>query len=441
MTKPKKLNLLMLIALVAGNMVGSGVYLLPSALASIGSISILSWVATSMGALFLAITFAKLSSLIPKTGGPYAYTREAFGDFIGFQTAFNYWITLWVGISGIAVAATGYLRIFFPALHNPKTSCITAISLIWAVTFINIIGVRKAGLIQLITTILKFIPLLLIIVLGFWFFHGSYITQSFNLSGHSNIHALSSGATLTLWAFIGLEAATVPAGSVENPKRNIPLATIIGTIIAAVVYTLSSTAIMGMIPAHILAQSTSPFADAAAVIFGPIGRTIIGLGAVISCVGALNGWTLLQGQISMAMAENKLFPQLFAKKNMRGVPAKGMIATSILISLILLLTSDSNLIHQFDTIILIATLSSLIPYFYTAIGALLLYKKYRTNLQSTVKYAIIAIVGGIYSFWAIIGTGQTIITYGAMIVILSLPIYTWIRLGSNLQTSKQTKQL
>jgi len=429
MKNAKKLSLLMLIALVTGNMVGSGVYLLPASLAGIGSISLLSWVATSIGALLIGITFAKLSTLIPKTGGPYAYTREAFGDFIGFQTAFNYWITLWVGISGIAVAATGYLRIFIPALANPKLSSLCAILLVWLVTFINIVGVRKAGIIQLITTILKFIPLIMVMALGFWFFHPSYISQAFNLSGHSNWHALTHGASLTLWAFIGLEAATVPAGSVDNPKRNIPIATIVGIIIVAIVYSLSSLAIMGMIPATTLMHSTSPFADAAAIIFGPIGRIIIGFGAVISCVGALNGWTLLQGQISMAMADNALFPALFAKRNKQGVPALGLITTSGLISLVLLLTADPNLIHQFNTIILIATLSSLIPYFYTSVGALLIYRKTGKGLKTLLWHSIVAILGAMYCFWAILGTGPKIISYGAIILILALPLYTWIRLN------------
>lgn len=427
MIKTKKLGLFMLIALVTGNMIGAGIFLLPASLAGIGSIGLLAWIITTCGALLLAATFAKLSRSIPKTGGPYAYTRQAFGDFIGFQTAFNYWVTLWTGISAVCVATIGYLQLFIPALKNPMLGAISAIALIWGITFINMAGIRKAGALQLVSTVLKLIPLLVVILFGLPFFHWHNLSHAFNLTGHSTVHALSMGASLTLWAFIGLEAATVPAGSVDNPRRNIPLATMIGVIIVALVYILSATTIMGMIPLQTLAHTNAPFADAAAIIFGPIGRTIIGIGAIISCVGALNGWTLLQGQISMAMSADGLFPRLFAKKNAKGVPAQGMIFTSLLISILLSLTADRNLIHQFNTIILMSTLASLIPYFYTACAAILLYKKHCQTMRSLITHLTIAIFAGIYCFWAILGTGHRILTDGAIILLLSVPLYTWVR--------------
>ena len=260
--KPGKLGLCMLTTLVAGNMIGSGIFLLPSSLASIGSISLLSWCFTAVGAFLLAIVFSKMSLLVPKTGGPYAYAQAGFGQYIGFQTAYNYWVAIWVGNAAIALAMVGYLVVFFPGLHNPLASCLCAIAVLWLLTLVNIVGVRSAGMLQLVTTILKFLPLLLIALLGWTYFHPSYLTHSFNISGHSNFRAFSHAATLTMWTFIGVESATVPAASVDNPRRNIPLATLFGTLIAAVIYIASSTALMGMLPANVLAASSAPHVHA-----------------------------------------------------------------------------------------------------------------------------------------------------------------------------------
>jgi APA family basic amino acid/polyamine antiporter len=419
-----KLGLWMLTALVAGNMIGSGIFLLPASLASIGSISLLSWCFTAAGAFFLAIVFSKMSSLVPKSGGPYAYAQAGFGDFIGFQTAYNYWIAIWVGNAAIVLAMVGYLAVFWPALHNQVLACVVAIATVWLLTVVNIIGVREAGFLQLITTILKFIPILLVAILGWWYFHPEYLVNAFNISGTSNYTALSSAAAMTLWAFIGLESATIPSGEVENPKRNIPLATLLGTLIASLVYIASSTAIMGMIPAAILAKSTSPFAAAAEIIFGPWGKWLIAAGAVIACFGCLNGWTLLQGQVAMAAADDKLFPAIFAKRNKIGVPVWGLVITSLLLTMLLLLTTSPDLIKQFEFIILIAVLASLIPYLYTAISEIVLLKKQK--LQQQTLHILIALIASTYAFWAIFSSGKDIVFYGSILVYTSLPMYAWV---------------
>ena len=305
-----KLGLGMLIALVVGNMIGSGAYLLPSTLSTIGSISLFSWVFTCIGAISLALVFGKLSSVIPKTGGPYAYTKTGFGDFIGFQTSFCYWVSLWIGNAAIVVACVGYLHYFFPVLSNPFYSFLAGVGILWLFTFVNICGVRNAGIFQSVTAVIKLIPIIVVIFLGWFYFHPEYITQSFNVTKPhvSAFSAISTAATLTLWGFVGIESATVPAGSVKNPAKNIGRATILGTVLVAVIYILSSGIVMGMIPNSELQHTTAPFAEAAGIIFGPVGAIVIAIGAIISCLGALNGWVLLQGQIAMAAANDGLFP-------------------------------------------------------------------------------------------------------------------------------------
>lgn len=422
----KDLGLLSLTTLVAGNMIGSGIFLLPSNLAHIGSVSLFSWILTSLGAFCLAIVFSHMSLLVPRKGGPYAYAGAGFGDFIAFQTAYSYWIAVWVGNAGIVIAMVGYLTVFWPILNHPVAICVTSITTVWLLTLFNIHGLRTASLLQLITTFLKLLPILLIALFGWFYFHPLYLTQSFNVSGQSNFTAISNGAALTLWAFIGLESATIPSASVRNPKRNIPLATILGTTIAIIVYITSSTAIMGMIPAKQLAASTSPFADAANIILGTDGKWFIAAGAAISCFGCLNGWILLQGQVAMAAADDSLFPKIFSIRNKAGIPAWGLIITSILITLLLLMTTSPNLVEQFQMIILIAALTSLVPYLFTSIAEIIVIKKMKKNGTISIFYITLAIIGAAYAFWAIFGSGEKIIFYGMMLIFTSIPIYGWL---------------
>ncbi|CAM4454516.1 MAG: Arginine/agmatine antiporter [Legionellaceae bacterium] len=423
------LGLWMLTALVAGNIIGSGIFLLPASLAHYGSISILSWIFTGIGAIFIALVFAKLSILIPKTGGPYAYCRAGFGDFIGFQVAYNYWIALCVGNAAIVVALVGYLEPFWPALHtNVLLSFFVKIAFVWIMALINILGIRNVGNFQLITTILKLLPLLLISTIGLCYLNPHHFTE-FNLTGQSNFTAFTGAATLTLWSFIGLESATVPAEEAKNP-RDIAKATILGTSIAAIIYILSTTAIMGLIKPSQLVHSNAPYAEAATLIFGKAGGLFIAIGALISCIGALNGWTLLQGQIPMAAARDGLFPKFFAKESTRfGTPVNGITVSAIIISILLLLTVNSSLIEQFTLIILLATLSSLIPYFFTALAELMIFIKMRQefNTKRFLGSTIIAILATIYSFWAIVGSGEKIVFYGSLLFFSGVPVYVWMQ--------------
>lgn len=421
----KKLGFWMLIALIVGNVVGSGVYLLPSTLATVGSISFISWIFTGLGAISLALVFGKVSALFPKTGGPYAYSREGFGDFIGFQCAFCYWLSAWIGNAAIAIACVGYLGFFFKALSNPFASFIVAAGLIWFFTYVNVTGIRKAGMMQSITTVLKLIPLLAVVIFGWKYFHISYLTSDFNVTipHRSALSAISYAATLTLWGFLGIESATVPADSVENPKKNIGRSTVIATIGVAILYILSMMAVMGILPNELLQKSTSPFADASTLIFGHIGGIIIAIGAIISCLGALNGWILLQGQIAMAAAEDGLFPfaNFFARKNNNGVPANATIMTSVLVTIILLVSMSHSLVEQFNFVILLATSIALFMYFYVAASGLLFMK---TRLIKNTPFNICVFLFAIgYSFWAIFSAGPQFVYYEVMLLLGTFFLY------------------
>lgn len=432
-TNPKaNLGFITLTALVVGNMIGGGIFLLPASLASFGTISILGWVLTGIGSIFLALLFANLSRRLPFTGGPYVYAHEGFGNFMGFLIAYNYWIALWVGNAAVAVTLAGYLGVFWPALnadasgaYNPLLAFAVKAGSVWLFTWINIMGVRGVGRIQIITTLLKISPLLIICFFGLTKIQPIYLTE-FNLTGESNWTALSGAATLTLWAFIGLESATVPA---EEAKRvsDISRATICGTLIAAVIYILSTITIMGLIPDITLRHSTAPFADAATLLFGPKMQWVIAATAIISCVGALNGWILLQGQVPMAAARDGLFPRIFAKLGRNGTPVAGQIISSCFITVLLILTINTTLVKQFTFIVLLATLAFLIPYFISAMAELMLLLKSKEPSQKLIKPAIIASIAGIYSFWTIIGAGKEVVFYGTLLFFSGIPVYIWLQ--------------
>jgi APA family basic amino acid/polyamine antiporter len=417
----------MLTALVTGNMIGSGVFLLPASLAAFGTIGIVSWGLTAAGALLLALVFARLSILLPKSGGPYTYCREGFGDFVGFQMAYNYWIALWVGNAALAVAFVGYLTVFYPVLaHDHMLSFIVKVGTVWLLTAVNMCGVRNAGFLQMITTVLKLLPLILVTVLGFFYIHPANLAH-FNVSGQSNFAALTGAATLTLWSFIGLESATVPAEEADNPK-NVSKATIFGTLIAAVIYISSTIAIMGLIPATQLVHSNAPYADAAKLMLGPVGQWLVAVGAAISCFGTLNGWILLQGQVPMAAARDNLFPRSFSRLSKNGTPIVGLIVSSVLITALLALTLNASLVKQFTFIILLATLSCLIPYLFTTMAELVIFMKQpeRFNGQRLFKSSTISILAGIYVFWTILGSGMDVVFYGSLLFFSSVPAYVWM---------------
>ena len=425
----RKLGLGMCTALVMGNMIGSGVFLLPAALAAYGGISILGWLFTAAGAVFLALAFARLSRIVPKAGGPYAYTRHAFGDFPGFLVAWGYWISIWSGNAAIAVALVGYMAVFWsPLANNPILAGGVALASIWLLTWVNASGVRKAGFVQVVTTVLKLVPLVAIATLGLLFLNLDNFTP-FNMSGKSPFSAVTATAALTLWAFLGLESATVPAGDVVNPQHTIPRATIIGTLLTAAVYILSTVAVMGVIPPAALAESTAPFADAASKMWGSWAGYAVAIGASISCFGALNGWILLQGQVPLATARDDLFPEVFGRLSKRGTPALGIVISSVLVTVLMATNYTRGLVELYTVIILLSTLTCLVPYVFSTLAELAIFKRERERFsgQSLVGPSIIAVLAFLYSLWAIAGLGWQTLYRGFLLLVAGVPVFAWMK--------------
>jgi basic amino acid/polyamine antiporter, APA family len=425
---PAKIGLWTSTSLVVGNMIGSGVFLLPASLAAFGGISLLGWIGSSAGAIALALLFSNLSKMMPNSlGGPYAYTRAGLGDFAAYLVAWGYWISIWCTNAAIAVTFVSYLTVFIPILKtNSLLSVGTGLAAVWGLTWVNTRGVKEAGRVQFITTVLKMTPLILVSVVGLFYIDLKNFVP-LNISGESNLSAITASATLTLFAFLGLESATIPAGNIHEPEKTIPRATLIGTIVTIIIYVIGSASVMGMIPAAELKNSSAPFADAAALIWGDQARYWVAAGAIVSTFGALNGWILLQGQMPMAASRDKLFPEIFKKENKRGTPVMGIVISSVLISVLLLLNFTKGLTDTFTFMVLLTTVAVLVPYLFSAAsyGVLLLQNKFWK--RDLISQLLLATVAFAFSIWAVVGSSQESVYWGFIAILSGVPFYVWMK--------------
>lgn len=418
----------MCLALVVGNIVGSGVYMLPASLAPHGLNSIFGWIVTAGGAVALATVFARLAKLYPEAGGPYVYARVAFGEGVGFLMAWGYWMGVWVGNAAIAIGTVAYLAELLPWIKNtPGGPALASCAIIWVLTYVNWRGTRQMGGLQIVTTVLKLLPLIAIIGLGLWLLvkaDASVIKvepQPFSWS------AINASATLTLWAFLGLESATVPAGNVDNPQRNVPLATLWGTLLAAAVYILVCSVVVLLVPGTQLANSSAPFADVVRMFWGDAVAGTLALFAFISGFGALNGWILLQGEMPRVLAREGIFPAFFARESRHGTPGMSLVISSVLLTALVLMNYSRSMVQIFSFTILVTTSAYLVMYLCCAVAALKLC--WRGLLGEPGRrlspYLLIAILAAVYSAWTLFGAGAEAFWWSMVLFAVGLPVY-WI---------------
>lgn len=422
--KSQKIGLIPATSLVIGNMIGVGIFAIPAVLSKYGSISILGWVFSAIGALIMAKVFSNFSKImVNKSGGPYAFSRAGFGDFVGFLMAWGYWICVWVGNGAIVIALLGALSYFFPVLDtNPMYQITVGLSFIWLFTWINSRGIKESGRVQVVTTALKLVPLLFVTIVGIFFFKLDNFPE-FNLTGENDFLTFPAVAVATLYAFLGIESACIPAEDVKDPEVTVPRATMIGTIITTIVYVLSTIVLFGIIPNDMLQGSLKPYAEAAQFIAGDIGGYFVAVGVVISGIGVLNGWILISGQVPMATAKDGLFPGIFKLENKKGAPTIGLIIGSLLTSLMLLLSYGGGLVDQFQFIAEISVFAALVPYLFTAAAYILINIEKKLHTNSWVKTFMLGTLGFAYSLWAIWGSGEKTVFYGFMLLLSGLPFY------------------
>ena len=436
MNLKRSMGLWMATALVVGNMVGSGIFTLPAVLGGeAGPASIISLAFTGIGAVLLALVFANLGRAHPRTGGPYAFARRAFGDFVGFQTAWAYWIAAWVGNAAIAVAFAGYLGVFWGRVNATNwLAALVAVGAVWLFTIVNVLGARETGVAQVATTILKFVPLAIIGIAGLFYIHGGNFTP-FTL-GHGGFDwHINAAATLALWAFIGLESATVPAEEVRDPERTIPRATMLGTIATTLLYVIALVAVVGVLSQAALASSSAPFADAANAMWGGtfLGLTWgkwIALVAMAATLGALNGWILLTARVSLAAADDGLFPKPFGRiDGKRATPVVGLLVSSALTSALVLYGWNESFANRFTDVVLLATWMTLIAYAYAAAAEIVLFFRERERFAwaRLARDTMVAALAFAYSVWAIWGSGEEWLAKGFMLLLFGIPVYVFMK--------------
>jgi len=411
-------------ALVVGSMIGNGIFLLPAVLAPYGSLSVLGWLFAGAGTLLIAFMLGTLARRSPLLGGPYAYTRMAFGDLPGFFVGWGHWVSYCSATAVGGIAFVAYLDFFVPQMTaTPAVGAITALAVIWIVTALNISGTRSAGIFQLITTILKLLPLFLIAGGGVLIGDVGEIPAT-NPGNESPVLLISGLVILTMWAFVGVENVTIAADEVIEPEKNIPRALIVGTITAVAFYITATLGVMALIPQAELAQSSAPFADAALVLFGGWGASLVALGAIISIVGALNGNILTTGMLARAIAIDKLFPVRFAGLNSSGAPVFTLIAGACFASILIVMNYTRGLLAAFEMLIILSTLTTLLPYAVAALSEFALQRRDATAGGTVNRKTVLIAFGALaFSLFAIVGSGLEVAAYGLFLLAAGYPIY------------------
>jgi APA family basic amino acid/polyamine antiporter len=426
-------------ALIIGTIIGVGIFNLPTSLATYGPISLVSMALTTVGALTLAMLFAALSRRLPADGGPYAYARVAFGNRYGFANAWAYWITAWAGNATIAVGWVLYVEHFINKDHTKVISILLVLVGLWGAAAVNLTGVKAMGSIQVVTTVLKFFAVGFIATVGLFYINTAHYTP-FNISGERTVAAIGGGMAIGLFSYLGVEAASVAAGKVRDPDRNVPRATLFGTLATAVVYMLSLVAVFGILPSDQLANSTEPFSAAANAIFGGTwaGDVMAAL-IIVSGIGALNGWTMICAEMPLAAARDGLFPERFQRISKAGVPAFGILASTTLGSIAMLVNYlGSSGATAFTTLVLMSGITAAIPYGFSALAQI----KWRWVDHRTLKtprfvrdlvVGMVVLVFSILFVWYSRNTGQSSWLYWAPFLLagtallLGIPVYRWQR--------------
>lgn len=424
----KEISLFMATMLVCGNMIGSGVFMLPSTLAQVSGpgATIIAWILTTVGSILIAISFANLGTKYPSTGGAYHYTKEAFGDFAGFLSAWLYWNGSWIGNAAILVAITSYASVVFPALNNPTISIIFSSAVLWIFTLINISGVKKAGKIQSFVTVFKIAFFTLFIIVAFLNFDSVNILPLYPEG--KGLSTVPLAATSTLWAFIGLESATVAAGELKNPEKNVRKSTIYGLIISAAIYLLISIGSMGAMNNKELAQSSAPLTDILTNALGTQVGKILTIAVVICILGTIIGWLLSTARVAYAAGVDGVFPKFFGKINKKtGTPVNSLIFGSVLVNILLVMNFQKGMVDAFTFITILATLSYL-PVYLLSISAemMLAFKEEKKfNFKIFIKKSILPLLAFVYVLWTIYGSGAETVMWGFILMLIGIPVYIY----------------
>lgn len=403
-------------AFSVGTMIGTGIFMMPVVLAPYGGLSFGGWLIAASGSIAIALCLGRLAARTTRSGGMQIYVQDAFGKIPGFLVGWTYWVACVISTAVLAIGFVGYLNAIVPGLdQEPGYQAVLALAVIWTVTLVLTRGVKEAGFVQLLFTVLKLGPLALVIVWGMLAGKSENLPPV-NPSGLDPMAVLSATTLLTMYAFIGLEVGVMPAGNVVNPTKTLPRVVVLGTLTATLVYTLSTAAVMLLIPAGQLTTSTSPFADAMSGM-GDWAPPLITAGALVSIIGSLNGNIFCTAQQSMAAAIEGVAPIVLAKLNKGEAPWVSLVFSSALASGLLLLNYSRGLIHAFTFLIMMTTVATLICYLASALAVL------RYSRRDARAWMAIGVIAALYSAFAIFGSGLEPLIWGFMLSALGVPVY------------------
>ncbi|MBF6024084.1 APC family permease [Lysobacter niastensis] len=422
----RKLGFWMCTALVVGNTIGIGIFMLPASLAPYGHNAMFGWVITVLGCVAMARVFARLARDMPAADGPYGYIRGTLGEIPAFVAMWSYWVSLWITNAAISIGVVGYLDTVFPALQGIPPA-LQALALLWLFVMVNLLGVRTGGRVQVVTTVLKLLPMLAVAVLGV----SLLVTSPSSYTQHASpmavgLHPLMAASTIALFAMLGFESATVPADRVKDPGRTIPRATIVGTLVTAGIYLLVSAIPLLLIPATELAASKAPFADLLDRLAGPGYGRVLALFVIVSGLGALNGWVLLVGELTRTIANNGGLPSMLAHSNRHGAPARALLVTGVLASAMVLMNYSKSLVQGFTFITTVVTAANLPLYLCCAVALMVLWKRGQRPAGSDLM--VLAIPGLAYVVFAFIGLGHEPFLWAIALAAAGLPVYGFLRM-------------
>lgn len=432
----RDLGLTAAVAIVVGNCIGSGIFTSAASLAAASNpkTAILAWIITAAGSLLIALCFASLGTAIPRTGGPIVYTRAAFGDFAGFLIAWTYWIGAWVGNAAIITAFMMYFTYFVPGAATPLLAFLITSGVLWLFTIVNILGVKGAGRVSIVTTVLKVGALVVFVIIAAMHFNPAMLNTVSGTSV-SGMSTLPAAIAIALWSFVGIESATVPAGEIKNPQKNIRKSTIYGTLIAAAVYILVSVVAMGVLDQATLAHSNAPLADIInKAAGGTWGGNFVAMGAIVSALGACSGWILTTARSAFGASRDKLFPEVFGKIHPKYLtPVNSLIISALAANLLLILNYMGTLSSAFNFMLLLATLAFLPAYAFSAAADIVLLKNHSPHFSffSFLKNSFLALLAFGYSIYAIYGTGAKVVMYGFILMLIGIPVYLFMMLQNN----------
>lgn len=424
--KSNKIGVVQLTILTMVNMMGSGIIMLPTKLAEIGTISIVSWLVTAVGSTALAYAFAQCGMLSKKSGGMGGYAEYSFGKAGNFMANYTYGVSLVIANTAIAISAVGYGSELFGAILSPLSIALWTIFTLWLATVLNFGGARITGNISSFTIWGVIIPVVGISIIGWKWFDGSMYVNSWNPHNVPTFEAIGVSISMTLWAFLGLESACANADAVENPEKNVPIAVLGGTLGAAVIYIVSTNVIAGIVPNLELANSTAPFGLAFAHMFDEtVGKVIMVL-MVMSCFGSLLGWQFTIAQVFKSSAEEGYFPAFFKKVTSKDAPVVGMITITALQTLLSLMTISPSLNKQFNVLVDLAVVTNVIPYLLSMAALAVLLKAENVAPQKYKTTVFVAFIGSLYSIYALYAAGEQAMLYGSIVTFIGWTLYGFV---------------